>query len=140
MMKNYFILLLPLFTIACSYNQPTTQPTLDMKTVEEYHKQVMTGHNNAIPALQNDDISLNSSDYRLKTTPTNIAPPQNQAIWHSLPKPQHQIYNTSHGSTQSNTVTDKTTEILKDTPNEKQTRSVEKSETKWNSKGFSLGL
>ncbi|MGV6988812.1 hypothetical protein ACWA5Z_07925 [Testudinibacter sp. P80/BLE/0925] len=139
-MKNYLIILLPLALSACvqpTWHPTANMPTKDMKTVEEYHKQVMSGKtiNGAAPP---NDILLNGSDYKPKT-PSAATPANAPNIWQKeLPEQVRKIY--SEGSTQRHTTSHKTTEVLKDTPNEKQTRTVEKSETKWKSKGFSFGL
>ncbi|MGR6980905.1 hypothetical protein ACUHGC_05720 [Testudinibacter sp. P27/CKL/0425] len=139
MKKHLSIFLLPLTLSACvhplNHNQPE-MPTMDMKTVEQYHKQVMSGNT---MTTSNHDISLNASDHKPKTVPA-AAPVSvhNPTIWQNLPQYKRPIY--EQGTTQRNTTSHKTTEVLKDTPTEKQTRTVEKSETKWNSKGFSFGL
>ncbi|MGR3807570.1 hypothetical protein SAMN05660772_01130 [Pasteurella testudinis DSM 23072] len=145
-MKKYLILLSPFMLAACVHPMQHTahkhnMPTKDMKTVEEYHKQVMSG-NTARQPMQHDNIALNGSDHKPQIPNANISAPSS-AVWQKqLPKYERQIF--SQGTSQRNTTmhktTHKTTEILKDTPTEKQTRTVEKSETKWNSKGFSFGL
>lgn len=138
-MKNYLIILLSFVLTACVQpaRHPTANmPTKDIKTVEEYHKQVMSGNTIHVSAQPND-IPLNGSDYKPKTPAVRATGAPN--IWQTeLPKQVGRIY--SEGTTQRATTSHKTTEVLKDTPNEKQTRTVEKSETKWNSKGFSFGL
>ncbi|KGQ70711.1 hypothetical protein OA57_04965 [Chelonobacter oris] len=140
-MKNYLALSLSATLLACvqqpAHHQNGKQQTFDMKTVEEYHKQVRHG-NTAPSTAAHDGIVLDASDYQAKPTLNTPQQIRQATILKNLPQYKQPVY--SQGTTHSTTTSHSTTEILKNTPNEKQTKTVEKSETKWNSKGFSFGL